>query len=229
MQILRLFVFLLVVASGVAAYALPVFAYEAHYVSVEELPPQLLVPPPSEGSALWRKDIQEVLAAQKHIGGGTLTNVRHEQELRVELVTDVLGPDFTREKFPRPFALIDRVFEDSEAISGADKKFWHIKRPYLADRHVKLFVDRIDQSPSYPSGHTCGSRVVAEVLGMLYPERLEDLRARADSVALHRVVAGVHYPSDIEAGRLLAAMIVGALMKSEAFREDLEEARGEHP
>lgn len=229
MRLLRLAVALTVLACGllpVSLHAAPV-AVEAHYLASADLPPQLLPPPPAEGSAGWKKNIRGVIAAQKHLGSGDLAAMRDEQHLRLDLMTVVIGPDFTPEKFPRAYALLDRVFEDGENISGADKQFWHTRRPYLTDRHVKLLVDRIDQSPAYPSGHATGSRMLAEVLGLLYPDRLADLRARADDIAYHRIEAGVHYPNDIEAGRLLAMLIVGALMKSETFQADLAAAREE--
>jgi acid phosphatase (class A) len=211
----------------VCAAPIPLFAAEAHYVASAELPPQLLPPPPSEGSAGWKKNIEGVLAAQKHVGKGDLAAMRDEQHVRLGLMTDVVGPDFTREKFPRAYLLLDRVFEDSENIAHADKQFWHTRRPYLTDKHVRLLIDRIDQSPAYPSGHTSFSRVVAEVLGLLYPDRLADLRARADAIAYHRIEAGVHYPGDVEGGRLLAMLVVGALMKNDDFQSDLAAAREE--
>lgn len=207
-------------------HAVPIVP-QAHYLTSADLPPQLLPPPPDEGSAAWKKDLQGVLAAQKHISADDRKAMLDEQRLRLSLMTDVLGPDFKREKFPRAYAMLDLVLADSEAISGADKQFWHTRRPYLANAHVKLLVDRIDQSPAYPSGHAADSRVIAEVLGMLYPDRLAELRARAEAIASHRVEAGVHYPNDLEGGRLLAMLIVGALTKSEDFEDDFIAARKE--
>ena len=218
---------LLILIGGLFCAPLEAADLQSHYVTGAELPPQLLAPPPAEGSPAWKKNIQGVLDAQKHMNADDLTAIRDEQHLRLSLMTDVIGPDFTREKFPRAYALLDHVLEDSENICGADKQFWHTRRPYLTDPHVKLMVDRIDQSPAYPSGHTSGSRVVAEVLGMLYPDHLAALRAKADSIAAHRIEAGVHYPGDVEGGRLLAMLIIGALEKSTEFQFDLVAAREE--
>lgn len=201
--------------------------YESTYVNPAELPPQLLPPPPAEHSAAWKKNVQGVLAAQKLLHKSDLPAIRDEQHLRLSLMTQVIGPDFTAEKYPHSFALLNHVFRDSEIITGADKQFWHTRRPYLTDKHVKLYVDRIDDNPAFPSGHTSASRVVAEVLGMLYPDRLADLRAKADSIAYHRMQAGVHYPGDVEGGRLLAMMIIGALEKSDDFQSDLADAQAE--
>jgi acid phosphatase (class A) len=199
----------------------------SYCVSSSDLPPVLLPLPYTEDSAEWKKDIQTVIAVQQHISANDLAALRDEQRMRVELVTSVLGPDFTREKKPATFALLDHVTNDVTTISEADKKYWHIKRPYLEDPHVKLLVDPIDSSPAYPSGHTAESRVLAEVLGMLYPGKLATLRARADQIAWHRVEAGVHYPHDLDGGRLLAMLITGAMVKCDAFQTDLAAARKE--
>lgn len=227
MKLLRLglmFVLGLLVIGSDASHA---SEHESHYVSSIDLPPQLLPPPPEEGSKEWKKNIQGVLAAQQHIAKKDSAAIRDEQHLRLSLITNVIGTDFTAEKFPRTYELLQNVFEDSEFITGADKKFWHTRRPYLTDKQVKLFVDRIDSNPAYPSGHTSASRVAAEVLGMLFPDRLGDLRARAESIAYHRVQAGVHYPVDVEGGRMLAMMIIGALSKSADFQSDLTAAKEE--
>ena len=202
-------------------------ARQTYYVAPADLPPGLLLPPPGEGSAGWQKNIAGVLAAQKHVSGADLAALRNEQHLRIDLVTSVMGPGFTRERFPRTYELLAQVFEDAEGVTAADKQFWHTRRPYLTDKRVKLLIDPIDASPSYPSGHTSGSRVVAEVLGMIYPDRLADLRERADEIAYHRIQAGVHYPCDIESGRMLAMLVIGALEKSDDFQSDLADAREE--
>ena len=51
--------------------------------------------------------------------------------------------------------------------------------------------------------------------------------ARAAEYANNRVVAGVHYPSDIEGGRLTATAFAAALFASPAFQSDLAAARAE--
>ncbi len=199
----------------------------SYYVTIETLPPQLLVPPPAEKSVAWQRNIKVVITAQQHLSKNDLAAMRNEQHVRLDLVTGVLGPNFTRASKPKIFALLDRVLNDASIITEADKQFWHTRRPYLADRHIRLLVDPIDSSPAYPSGHTSETRVVAEVLGLLYPEKLDTLRQRADDIAWRRIEAGVHYPADINAGRMLAMLIVGALLENDAFRDDLAAAREE--
>jgi acid phosphatase (class A) len=200
---------------------------EKNYGSARFLPPELLSPPPEEGSKVWKDQIKLVLQAQRSLPPAELAAIKDEQKLRLEIMTVVIGPSFTRERLPKTFDLLDRVGNTTGQAVDADKRFWHTRRPYLSDPRVKLYVDPVNESPAYPSGHTTGSRVMAEVLGMLVPEKRSALRARADAVAKHRVEAGVHYPADLEGGRTLAMLIVGALTVNEKFRDDLDVARAE--
>jgi len=197
------------------------------YIAPETLPPSLLIPPPTEGTVVAHKDVQAVIAAQKHISESDRAALVNEQHMRLELMTDVMGAHFTREQYPKTFALLDHVLSDAAAITEKDKFFWHIRRPYLVDHRVKLLVDPIDASPAYPSGHTSESRVIAEVLGLLYPDHLTDLRTHANVIAWHRVEAGVHYPTDLEGGRMLAMLMTGAFLQSDDFQNDLAAARAE--
>ncbi len=197
------------------------------YLAAGLLPPDILPPPPAEGSPGWKDQIKQVIAAQNHISAEEIAAAKHEQHWQIELFTSDIDPTFTRDKYPKTWALLENVRNDIGAVSETDKNYWHTRRPYLTDKHVKLFVDRIDASPAYPSGHTSGSLVVAEVMGMVKPEWREPLRSQADQIAWHRVEAGVHYPVDLEGGRRVGMAVLGALLQSEKFQSDLAAAKAE--
>jgi len=197
-----------------------------NYVAPATLPPQLLPAPPTEGTPDWQNQIEKVVMAQRGLNEDELSAIRSEQTVRLEMITPVVSKAFTREQMPKTFALLDRVMADAGSITDADKKFWNTKRPYLADQQVKLLIDPTN-NPSYPSGHVSETRVVAEVLALLFPAQRDALRARAEEIARRRIEAGVHYPVDIEGGRLLAMLVMGALMRSETFHQDLAAAQAE--
>jgi len=228
---MRLSFLLSVVFMGFCAVMAPVsagaFDSAQAYIEVETLPPGLLPPPPAEGSKDWQKQIDAVLRAQRNLSSADLAAMKDEQNVRLDQMTSILGTDFTHEKLPKTFMLLDRVMSDTGKVIGADKKFWHTRRPYLTDARVKLLVDPIDSNPSYPSGHTTESRVLAEILGILVPEKRAALRARADAIALRRVEAGVHYPVDLDGGRMLAMLVVGSLTANDDFQDDLVLAKKE--
>ena len=69
---------------------------------------------------------------------------------------------------------------------------------------------------TYPSGHGCESRVMAEVLIALTAPAIatdastalaQQLRALAKRIGDNRIVAGVHFPTDQDAGDFLGARI----------------------
>ena len=52
----------------------------------------------------------------------------------------------------------------------------------------------------------------------MVPERRKELLARADEFAHHRMTCGVHYASDIAAGRAGAEWLVNELQKGADYR-----------
>lgn len=56
---------------------------------------------------------------------------------------------------------------------------------------------------SFPSGHSITAFAIASSLGLFYPHMFTVLLAIACSVALSRVVLGLHYMSDVVAGCLI--------------------------
>ena len=61
----------------------------------------------------------------------------------------------------------------------------------------------------------------------MVPAKAELLRERARLVALDRVIAGVHYPTDVAAGMALRDAVMDKIDQNEAYRKDVEAARGE--
>jgi acid phosphatase (class A) len=200
----------------------------SYYLTIDSLPPTLLTPPPADGSPGQEAQIEAVIVMQDNMPKSDLAAIKDEQHMRLELMTKVIGNDITHDGKPKTWALLDRVLANTRAIVDNDKKSWHTKRPYLMDHRVKLLVDPIDDSPAYPSGHTTETHVLAEVLGMLYPDKLKALRARADAISRHRIEAGAHYPIDVEAGKALALLVVGGLTQSDDFQDDLLLAKQEN-
>jgi membrane-associated phospholipid phosphatase len=77
-------------------------------------------------------------------------------------------------------------------------------RPYQKYDDVKIPTDIETEDFSFPSGHSYGSYFIASKLSQKYPHLTDGLFILADRIAKSRIQAGVHYPSDVEAGKLLA-------------------------
>ncbi len=75
---------------------------------------------------------------------------------------------------------------------------------------------------SYPRGHSSFSRVFAEVLSDIVPERRSEFLDKADEIALDRVIGGVHFPTDIAAGKVFGDNFHAELLKSPGYLKDIE-------
>ncbi len=82
-------------------------------------------------------------------------------------------------------------------------------------------------SPSYPSGHATVGAMNAILLARMIPERRAALFARGWAYGDARVISGVHFPSDVEAGRILGTVLVGLLDQDPRFRADQDASRHE--
>lgn len=90
-------------------------------------------------------------------------------------------------------------------------------RPYISHQEVKPCID-LENTKSYPSGHAAISRMYARILSVIYPERAPLIMQKADEFGLNRIIGGVHYPSDVEAGKMLGdAMAEDYLADNDAF------------
>jgi acid phosphatase (class A) len=185
-----------------------------------------LPPPPAAGSAADRADMDAVLAIQAARTQAEVREAVADQEVSVFRFADVLGAAFTAERAPRTAALATSACRQSATITAAAKRRWNRPRPFLASSSVRPVVKNATEG-AYPSGHaTCGY-LWAIMLGEILPERRDALFARAIRYGENRVVGGVHYPSDVAAGRASAVAVAAALFGDPRFVADIEAARTE--
>ncbi|MFZ4714756.1 MAG: phosphatase PAP2 family protein [Bacteriovoracaceae bacterium] len=85
-------------------------------------------------------------------------------------------------------------------------------RPYLIDPTLKPCI-KLEKTYAYPSGHATMARLYARVLAHMYPERAEAFLEHGEEIALHRVLGGVHHPSDIVAGRKLGDLLANDVLE----------------
>ncbi len=135
--------------------------------------------------------------------------------------------------WPASVALFRAMTKASIRISNDAKNAYNRERPYQAKvdglpQIVPLLpVDNLKHSPSYPSGHTAFAYETAMVLAALLPEEQDAIYARAAQYGHNRMVVGVHFPSDVEQGKVSGLLIAAAYMQKDEFRALLETARPE--
>lgn len=86
------------------------------------------------------------------------------------------------------------------------KRLFRRKRPSALEPHCWATLLPPDQF-SFPSGHTITAFAVAVSLGQFYPTLLPMLLFFAASIAVSRVVLGMHFLSDVVAGAAIGGLV----------------------
>ncbi len=142
--------------------------------------------------------------------------------------SDALGNPiaFNAKTLPKFDTMFRKVLQEEGAVIQAGKRSFARPRPFVLEPKIEPVIDK-PPNDSYPSGHTMWARAVGLLLADMLPEYREKLIERADEYSFNRVVAGVHYPSDVEAGKLAGTALAAFLLASPAFQADYVEAKKE--
>jgi acid phosphatase (class A) len=183
----------------------------------------LLPPPPAAGSAAAARDLGAVLAAQAARTPETVAAARADALVSVFRFADVLGPSFTSDRLPATTLLFRTIGREGTEIGRRAKEHWQRPRPYRISDQVTSLLG-VSSDGSYPSGHALYGCMTAVLLGVMVPEKRPELLARGSAYAQQRVIAGVHYPTDVEAGCTAGRIVAAVLLQSPAFQDALAAA-----
>jgi acid phosphatase (class A) len=187
---------------------------------------EVLPPPPRAGSAQGEADLKAVLDAERHRDKRVIDAALADVDQSVFRFAEVMGPGFNSRNLPFATIFFQRLASDADEVQAAAKVHFDRLRPFVVDREIQTLVPK-PSSPSYPSGHATFAYVNAIVLSNMVPEKTDAIFSRASDYAYHRVVEGVHYPSDIEAGMISASVIANVLLHQPGYLTDFARARAE--
>lgn len=91
------------------------------------------------------------------------------------------------------------------------KRWTKRPRPFARDRRIQAWIAPIDEY-SFPSGHTLHAVGFSVVACAFYPALAWLLAPFTASIAVSRVVLGMHYPSDVAAATGIGAVLGGATL-----------------
>lgn len=122
----------------------------------------------------------------------------------------------------RGISLMNVAVYDAMVAAWDAKYTYQRLRPNVVDATVAARVS-VPTSPSYPSEHAVAAGAAAAILGYIYPDDAQSFEAKAEEAAYSRVLAGVQYPSDVEAGLALGREV--ALLVIERTLADRSDAK----
>lgn len=182
--------------------------------------------PPAVDSLAAQADLLAVLQAQTWRTPAQVDWARRAEKGQVFDFAEVLGPWFKREKAPLTDALMRDLSSDATPGIEAAKRHYARPRPFLVDAQIAPCV-KAPTSGSYPSGHAVNFFLDAGVLSEVFPEKRTELFSLAGKLAWGRVLGGVHFPSDLMAGKLLAAAILEQADLNPEFQAALAACKSE--
>ena len=141
-----------------------------------------------------------------------------------------LNTGLSEHETPHLFRLLRRTLSDVSSAISRPKKFYNRPRPFMRNGEPVCTPDyerSMRKSGSYPSGHTAAGWAWALILSEVAPGRADEVLVRGRALGQSRVVCNVHWQSDVDEGRTVAAAVVARLHADPVFRADLELARSE--
>ncbi|MBD7940880.1 phosphatase PAP2 family protein [Brevundimonas sp. Sa3CVA3] len=205
------------------------------YLTAENTPnaANFLPPPPAEGSLREQADIAAYREMRALEGTERWAIARADNEIETpgapRAFDCALGFKFEPEKMPTLTLLMGKMLGDLEMIQTPAKKGYFRKRPFVVEPLPTCIAPEswLAASGSYPSGHSALGWAWSLVLAELAPDRADAILRRGLAYGESRAVCGVHYPSDVEAGRIVGATIVTRLKADPAFQADFARAKEE--
>lgn len=194
----------------------------------------VLPPPPEKGSPAYEADLAAFQAYQ------TIRNTSRGQEavadanLKYENIgkpfSDALGIDISRKNTPHLHLLLSRVLTDAAYASDSAKAAFKRTRPFTELKVASCTPEHeasLSTNGSYPSGHAVTGLLWGMVLTSIAPEQATPLMKKAYDFGEGRALCGVHWESDVEAGRILASGAFARLQASDEYRKQAAEAKTE--
>jgi acid phosphatase (class A) len=181
--------------------------------------------PPAAESAATRAELAELLALQATRTADDVAAARADRKTQVTRFYGALGLDAANPpELPKVERLAERVEDDVRIYVRAAKDRFRRLRPYEIEPRLAPCIDDVKGDRSYPSGHAAFAWAMAGMLSDLVPERRAALEVRAAEFARQRMVCGVHFPSDLAAGRQAADQVMQAIRQQQEYSVEAAEA-----
>ena len=214
----------------------PGSGYLKGYLAAADMPDslQLVGAPPAAGSAAFALD-EEVHRQMKALRSGPRgTLATQDAELRFPAAAGAfactLGIRVSQEETPHLTTLLRRSLSDAGGATYGAKNKYRRTRPFAHYKEgscTPAAEARLAKDGSYPSGHAALGYAWGLILAEVAPERANALVARGQAFGDSRLVCGVHWYSDVMAGRAIGAAAVARLHADPVFNAQVALAKAE--
>ena len=209
------------------------------YFTKAELPDMTKILPPfpafesarfvaDQSQHLWgklmRQDEQRAAQAQN--------DAVYSMQTAIDAYSPLFGLEITKEGTPEIYSILQDVCASCDSIYSDAKAAFDRQRPYAYYDEGTLIPEKEEKhryEGSYPSGHTVFFWTSALLLSDISQtkEAMEALLSRGYEFGQSRVIAGYHWQSDVDAGRMAGSVLYQLIRNHERFIGQLARARAE--
>jgi acid phosphatase (class A) len=207
--------------------------YVIGYLQPAELPDglALLPPPPAAGSAALAADEDAYRSTRKLRDTPRWALAAQDADLTFPPAAGtfscVLAMPISEQAAPNLNMLLRRVRADASRANDKAKDYYKRRRPFAVHGEPNCTPRHQLKDDAYPSGHASIGWAWALALAEIAPDRVDAILARGLAYGQSRVVCGVHWASDVEAGRVIGAAVMSRLHADPVFAAQLAAARKE--
>ncbi len=197
---------------------------------------RFLPPPPDTASAAFQYDkAQYRWGLEQRKDSARCALATRDAEWSVDYMCRIMGGamgiTLSKDSTPAIYAMLTAGIFTADKVSETAKKHYMRIRPYMYYGEPTIAPwdeEELSHNGSYPSGHTILGWTTALLLTELAPEHADTILARGYMYGQSRVIAGFHWQSDVEAGRLAASAAVARLHADKRFMKMMKRARKEY-
>jgi acid phosphatase (class A) len=186
------------------------------------------LPPAPDGSPQTRQELDQLLELQRNRTEESIKAAQDDSHKDVSRFYEALGFDAAHPPdLPHLESLTNAVEKEVGRYVNDAKLHFARDRPYLREPRLKPCIHGVEDHNSFPSGHAAYGYVMAYLLIDMVPERRSQLLRRAGTFAQARATCGVHYPSDLIAGKQAGAWLSQRILTNPDYLRAAEDARHE--
>lgn len=184
-----------------------------HFKGFEESLPDLKYP--QENTQRFEEDLDEVRRCVRNPSlSQKFLNKSHKksEDLFKKLIKD--------EEFE--WDQLNEILDEFDGVVTRLKFKYDRSRPYVYFRERGEDLKTKEHgSPSFPSGHAAFAYFTCDYLANQFPHRKKELERLAELVCQSRIENGVHFPSDISAGRFVGEQAAKFIIDKNVIQESV--------
>ncbi len=181
-----------------------------------------LPPPPEQKSQLQKSDEKELFSLQSSRTASDCAQAKEEVHVNLKTFYGEPRGSLKEADIKILSEFFNQIRNDADYFIQKMKKDFPRQRPFNYIKGINPCVLK-EVTGAYPSGHAMLSKLYASILGDFLPSDKEKFKKRAVEIGMHRVLSGMHHPTDIESGRKLADLVYEELKKSKKYQIDVKE------